>query len=141
MNLECPHCGALHFKDEHVGSSTIANPKFGICCSNGKVELPYMRDPPFLLQRLLGSYQDLPPHHQTPVTIAQRQQGVSFREQIRKYNLAMAFASLGVNINHRVTGAAGGPYSFRIHGQLHHRIGALLPEVSLLLLQFEHSQY
>jgi hypothetical protein len=133
MDLECPVCGALHFKDERASGTNLRNPEFSLCCNRGKVELPYLRDPPTLLQRLLGSYKDLPEHRQFPVTRAQETQGVAFRDEIRKYNSAMAFASLGVKIDGNVTGAAGGPYSFRINGQLHHKIGALLPEVSIKL--------
>jgi Helitron helicase-like domain at N-terminus len=133
MDLECPVCGALHFKDERASGTNLRNPEFSLCCNRGKVELPYLRDPPTLLQRLLGSYKDLPEHRRFPVTRAQETQGVAFRDEIRKYNSAMAFASLGVKIDGNVTGAAGGPYSFRINGQLHHKIGALLPEVSIKL--------
>jgi hypothetical protein len=95
---------------------------------NGKVELPYLRDPPSLLQCLLGSYKDLPPNRAFGVTPAQEAQGAHFRPEIRKYNSAMAFASLGVQLSDRI---AGGPYAFVIHGQLHHDIGALHPDVSI----------
>ena len=51
----------------------------------------------------------------------------TFRQNIRPYNAAFAFTSLGVKIDHAVTNAPG-PYSFRIHGALHHHAGALLPQ-------------
>jgi len=40
-------------------------------------------------------------------------------EYIRSYNSALAFASMGSNIDHKVAG--GGPYCFRIHGQIYRR--------------------
>ena len=48
-----------------------------------------------------------------------------FRENIRNYNSAMAFASMGAQI---ATVTSSGPYCYRIHGQIYHRIGALHPE-------------
>ncbi|KAF6159405.1 hypothetical protein GIB67_032176 [Kingdonia uniflora] len=50
----------------------------------------------------------------------------SFRKYIREYNAANAFTSLGVTMDDRVIPGRG-PSSFVIHGELHHRIGALLP--------------
>ena len=50
-----------------------------------------------------------------------------FREHIRRYNAAFAFTSLGVNIDQTVLDG-NGPYVFRIHGGLYHRLGALNPE-------------
>jgi hypothetical protein len=42
MNVVCPHCAALFFKDERHH-----------CCSNGAVELPNWRQPPVELETLL----------------------------------------------------------------------------------------
>ena len=50
----------------------------------------------------------------------------SFRHWIRKYNACNAFTSLGAKIDPRVLNGTG-PESFIIHGELHHRIGALIP--------------
>jgi hypothetical protein len=49
-----------------------------------------------------------------------------FKTNIRQYNAAFAFTSLGVQVDHTVT-CSSGPYSFRIHGDLHHLSGALMP--------------
>ena len=49
-----------------------------------------------------------------------------FKKRIRQYNNAMAFTSVGVEMgNEGIQGA--GPTSFRIHGALHHLMGALIP--------------
>ena len=45
---------------------------------------------------------------------------------IRKYNCLFAFTSLGANIDKTVNDGHGPPV-FKIHGQVHHRIGPLLP--------------
>ncbi|PIA30674.1 LOW QUALITY PROTEIN: hypothetical protein AQUCO_05400048v1 [Aquilegia coerulea] len=51
----------------------------------------------------------------------------SFRKDIRSYNAANAFSSLGVSMDKRILKGRG-PTSFTIHGQLSHQIGSLLPE-------------
>ena len=50
----------------------------------------------------------------------------SFRSNIRNYNNAFAFSSLGANIDQSVYGPSG-IYTFQIKGELMHRIGSLLP--------------
>jgi len=50
----------------------------------------------------------------------------SFRFNIRNYNNAFAFSSLGVTIDQSVYGPSG-IYTFRIQNELVHRIGSLLP--------------
>ena len=49
-----------------------------------------------------------------------------FRSNIVQYNAALAFTSLGVNIDHSINNR--GPPVFRIHGELRHLSGSLLPE-------------
>src|SRR5437667_10190035 len=49
-----------------------------------------------------------------------------FRLNIRNYNNAFAFSSLGVTVDPSVYGPSG-IYTFRIQGELVHRIGSLLP--------------
>jgi hypothetical protein len=52
--------------------------------------------------------------------------GSSFRTGIRNYNNALVFSSLGVRIDQSVAGQSG-IYTFKIQGDLVHRIGSLLP--------------
>ena len=54
-------------------------------------------------------------------------QGRDFRDHIRAYNSALAFASLGVNLDKELANARRGVYTFRIHGVVHHYIGQLTP--------------
>ncbi len=51
---------------------------------------------------------------------------VKFRDQICMYNSVLAFTSLGAKVDELVTGGPG-PYSFRIQGELYHKIGSLCP--------------
>jgi len=54
-------------------------------------------------------------------------QSEEFCKNIRHYNAALAFTSLGVKIDESVLRGTG-RYCFCIQGQLHHSTGALLPE-------------
>ncbi|KAF6170579.1 hypothetical protein GIB67_000514 [Kingdonia uniflora] len=50
-----------------------------------------------------------------------------FRNNIRQYNTANAFTSLGVRLDDCILNGRG-PIPFSIHRELKHRVGALLPE-------------
>ncbi|KAI0091064.1 hypothetical protein BDY19DRAFT_877339, partial [Irpex rosettiformis] len=86
-------------------------PTFGFCCNDGLIHLPSFEQPPFTLMRLFDD--------ETP-------QAREFRLNIRQYNAALAFTSLGVHMDEHINSGSG-PYVFRIHGELCHRIGSLLP--------------
>lgn len=113
MNVQCPYCDALHWPDERVSSSTVSHPEFQTCCAHGKVKLPPLRIPPAPLYNLFTG--------NTP-------DAKEFRSNIVQYNSALAFTSLGVNVDRSVFGR--GPPVFRIHGELRHLSGSLLPEES-----------
>lgn len=108
----CTHCGALHWIDERLAGTTCRSPKFGSCCDHGQVRLLPLPDPPQPLRQLF---------------VGLTGQDREFRENIRQYNTALAFTSLGVQQDHGVNTGVG-PYIFRIHGELCHLAGALLPE-------------
>jgi len=46
MSIKCQHCEAYFYKDEKFTRSSIKNPKFGLCCGDGKVKLRAVADPP-----------------------------------------------------------------------------------------------
>jgi hypothetical protein len=112
MNHACPKCGALHFLKECLAHSSIANPAFGTCCLQGKIHLDLFSEPPTTLQDLL-----------TGASLY----STSFLKNICRYNAALTFTSLAVNLDHWVANASG-PQTFRIHGALHHNMGSLLPD-------------
>ncbi|TEB33585.1 hypothetical protein FA13DRAFT_1708350 [Coprinellus micaceus] len=111
MNVRCPDCGALHWGAEKLSTSTLARPKFGICCDSGQVRLPSLRPPPHPLYKLFTENMT---------------QAKEFRENIWKYNRAFAFTSLQVHEDHSINNGRGPPV-FRIFGELCHRGGPLEP--------------
>ena len=111
MDIKCPFCNALHWRDERVSSSRINHPEFETCCAHGKVKLPPLHVPPPALYDLF---------------VGQHVEAKNFRTEIVQYNAALAFTSLGVKVDHSIVGH--GPPVFRIQGELTHLSGSLLPE-------------
>ena len=51
----CEHCGAqVWYEERTIKSRKTKNPKFSLCCSNGIVHLPLLKDPPALLAKLIN---------------------------------------------------------------------------------------
>ena len=112
MNVSCSFCAALHWMDERLSNSSLSNPLFGLCCTQGKIRLPALITPPLALKDLYDGIDD---------------KSKSFRQFTRDYNSANAFTSLGTALDPRVL-TGRGPTSFTIHGELRHRTGSLIPQ-------------
>jgi hypothetical protein len=97
----CTHCNAFKLPAENSG----------MCCSNGKVMSAEL-NVPSLLQSLLTSQDN----------ISKR-----FHDNIRLYNSAFTFTSVGARFDHELANAKTGVYTFRVQGSFYHRIGSLLP--------------
>ncbi|XP_074297082.1 uncharacterized protein LOC141627760 [Silene latifolia] len=95
-------------KDKRRGTR---RPKFSLCCSDGKVELAFLQQPPELIKSLLTGQHRFSNH---------------YRENIRAYNSMFSFTSMGGKIDHSINQGKG-PYTFRMGGQNCHRIGTLVP--------------
>ena len=103
MTTKCDKCDALHFGKKPKSGT------FNICCSNGKVSLPRIITHPRIVS-LLGNRDD--PNY------------AHFRLAIRRYNNALACASMGANVK---PPPGQGPYCFRIQGSVYHVNGPLHP--------------
>ena len=68
----------------------------------------------------------LPPVRELPSPLRELLDSPSFRPHIRVANSLLSFTSMGATVDQSVTGTAG-PFSYRVHGQIIHRIGSLLP--------------
>ena len=111
MNIRCSHCDALLWFDEHVSSSRVGQPEFQTFCAHGKVMLPALQIPPAPLYRLF---------------MDDSRDAKEFCANIVQYNTTFSFTSMGVKVDNSVL--AGGPPVFRIHGELKHLSGSLIPE-------------
>lgn len=88
----CQYCNAQLYHNE----------PHGFCCNEGKVVLEELLPLPQELRALFYN--------------------ADFQKNIRAYNQAFAFTSMGAKIDEELAQTAG-VYSFRIHGQVSHRIG------------------
>jgi hypothetical protein len=111
MDTLCPFCRAYHWIDERVTSSSLRNPQFEMCCQRGKIKISLLSIPPQPLYDLFVDHSA---------------EALDFRRNIVQYNASLAFTSMGVDIDRSVSGR--GPPVFRIHGELTHLAGSLLPE-------------
>ncbi|XP_062182700.1 uncharacterized protein LOC133886841 isoform X2 [Phragmites australis] len=114
-DFECEHCHALFWYTERVRGSTSPRakaPAYNLCCRGGKIWIPPFKEPPSFLQE--------------PIKFNGNTRCKKFLRHIRQYNCLFAFTSMGARIDHGIN-RTGGPYVFRINGQVHHRIGSLLP--------------
>lgn len=95
-------CGALFWLNEKSNESTQA--KFNLCCKNGKIELPLLKETPSILDNLLNYYGG--------------SKSTYYRKNICTFNLMLAFTSFGANIETTTTDSHG--------RQIHHLLGSLL---------------
>ena len=99
MATLCLHCRALKFQKETPG----------MCCSNGKVNLPPLAEPPEpLLTYVAGATRE----------------SKHFLEHIRKYNSCFQMTSFGAT---NIVRYGNFMPTFKVQGQVYHQIGSLLP--------------
>jgi len=56
---ECPHCKVMMWYDERINKDKqTQKPRFSLCYSDGKIQLPLLHEPPHPLNYLLFKYQD-----------------------------------------------------------------------------------
>ena len=111
MTVICPHCHALYWMSEQLTRSLDRSPQFGDCCLSGKINLPILQDVPYTLKSLLEDHTS---------------EAVSFRNNIRQYNMALTFTSLGANFDWSLLDGSG-PYVLKLYGELYHNHGTLIP--------------
>ncbi|KAK1393414.1 hypothetical protein POM88_012470 [Heracleum sosnowskyi] len=97
----CEYCGAVMWKEERVNKGvTRGKPKFSLCCSKGKIQLPR---PPPTPEFLLNLYND-------------KAKGPAFMRNIRLYNTMFAMSSSGGNVDHSINNG-GAPYVYRLNAR------------------------
>jgi hypothetical protein len=101
MNVICTFCGAFHWIAEKHGKP-LRHPRFATCCQNGFVNIPILPNPPPFLASLLDG---------------------EHRQNVRQYNMTLAFTSLGVTEDCTVNRRGG--WVLRISGELCHMVESL----------------
>ena len=105
----CRYCAAYYFPGELNTKGVYSN-----CCLQGKIHIDIPAYP-----EELKKFFDVSRNPTDPEV-------VNFREYIRHYNNMFSFASFGFKRDD-VMDQGNGPYIFKIHGQVRHRIGSVHP--------------
>ncbi|KAI3507904.1 hypothetical protein L1887_22900 [Cichorium endivia] len=111
QTIICFVCKAKLWRAEASRCKKTPNKSYSICCGNGKVELPNLKQAPptyEYLFRLVDS------------------KSKYFMKNIRHYNSMFSFTSMGGKVDSSINKGKG-PYIFRLSGQNYHRMGCLLP--------------
>lgn len=102
MNIVCQHCQALKFKRETAG----------MCCSSGKVDVDIIPEPPEPFLSILKN---------------EHEDSQFFLSNVRLYNSAFQMTSFGAT---NIVLHDGFPSTFKIQGQVYHRIGNICPNAN-----------
>ncbi|KAL5147165.1 hypothetical protein HKD37_06G016897 [Glycine soja] len=111
--IQCRYYKAQMWYDERISKNkNFQNPRFSLCCGDGKAELPLLQNPPEYLQQLL--------FHDDTID------SKNCQHNLQAYNMMFAFTSAGIKLDKTINNSRGPP-TIRIQGQPCHRIGILLP--------------
>ncbi|UYV69292.1 hypothetical protein LAZ67_6003153 [Cordylochernes scorpioides] len=102
MDKQCLHCTAFRYNGERPG----------MCCSAGKVRIPDLPEPPEALRTLIDGSS---PH------------SAEFMQRVRHYNNAFQMTSFGCGSPVVLPGYMS---TFKVQGQVYHRIGSVLPSLN-----------
>jgi hypothetical protein len=112
MDVVCQFCGSKNFAAERPSDG-----KFNSCCRKGKVKLENPVD-------LDGNVLEYPQFLRELLSNPEHPDYREFRDNIRSYNSALSFASMGAKVDEF---RGGGPYVFKVHGQVYHKTSHLQP--------------
>ena len=100
---KCSYCGAHYFAEEMTKKSK----KYMVCCDNGMLKLSFNKPPEELIHHLFTGNSS---------------KAKLFQKNIRKYNTALAFASVSSKI---VEFKTAGPPTVVVQGNIQHKLGSL----------------
>lgn len=107
----CTMCHAPLWRDEALkGNTSGKKTSFSLCCGNGKVELPQLKEPPKNYENL---FRDVDP------------KGKTLMKNIRRFNSMFSITSMGGKVDSSIN-KGNAPYVFRLSGQNYHCMGSLL---------------
>ena len=115
MDVECPHCGALHWNAEVTAPGKPNGKKlFTNCCKNGGISIPdpgaHIPDPPPLLRQLFADNST---------------EAKKFRDNLRLLNSALSYTSVGCRSDPRLRPEEH-QYIFQLQGSIYHMQGPMV---------------
>ncbi|CAN6893335.1 unnamed protein product [Brassica oleracea var. botrytis] len=110
--FKCEHCGAIMWYGERIEKKKQnKKPKFALCCGQGQVQLPLLKQSPEILKKLHTDNDEISKY---------------YRENIRQINMVFSFTSLGGKID-RSAPQGSGPKMVVLQGENYHLMGSLKP--------------
>ena len=129
FTVECPSCHALHWIEERLTSSSTTLPKFGMCCNRGKISWPTISDPPEPLRSLLdGTTRSSGIYIHCQKRRTEMQKPKNFAKISGIITTLLLSLLLVLKVDSSVY-STNGVFTFRIQGELCHRISSLLPRI------------
>lgn len=111
-DYSCEHCGAIMWYGERLNRRrNTVTPTFSLCCMQGQVKLPFLKEPPLVLKKLMEGDDKLSKH---------------FQKNMRAYNMSFSFTSLGGKVDRSVQKGKG-PSMLVLQGENYHLMGSLQP--------------
>lgn len=109
---KCNYCGAKMWYGERIEKKKKTKKiKFSLCCGQGQVQLPLLKESPEILKKLLHGDDEISKY---------------FQENIRQLNMVFSFTSLGGKVD-RCVPQGRGPKMFQLQGENYHLMGSLKP--------------
>ncbi|KAJ4888691.1 Helitron_like_N domain-containing protein [Raphanus sativus] len=112
--FKCEYCKAKMWYGERIDRKTRTkkNPIFSLCCGQGQVKLPMLRESPLVIKELLYGKDEKSRYYQ---------------KNLRALNMLFSFTSLGGKVD-RSSPNGVGPKTFTLQGENYHLMGSMKPD-------------
>ena len=92
---------------------TKKNPIFSLCCGQGQVKLPMLRESPLVIKQLLYGKDEKSRYYQ---------------KNLRALNMLFSFTYLGGKVDRSIPNGVG-PKTFTLQGENYHLMGSMKPDL------------
>uniref|UniRef100_A0A0D3D401 Helitron helicase-like domain-containing protein n=1 Tax=Brassica oleracea var. oleracea TaxID=109376 RepID=A0A0D3D401_BRAOL len=113
--FKCEYCKAKMWYGERLDRKTRSKKKpiFLLCCGQGQVKLPTLRESPLAIKQLLYGKDEKSRYYQ---------------KKLRALNMLFSFTSLGGKVDRSIPNGVGPKY-FTLHGENYHLMGSMKPDI------------
>ena len=111
----CEYCKAKMWYGERLDRKTRTkkNPIFSLCCGQGQVKLPMLRESPLVIKQLLYGKDEKSRYYQ---------------KNLRALNMLFSFTYLGGKVDRSIPNGVG-PKTFTLQGENYHLMGSMKPDL------------
>lgn len=111
--FKCQYCSAIMWYGERLNRKkrTRKDPQFSLCCGQGQVKLPLLKESPLVIKNLLTGNDEKSKYYQL---------------NLRALNMVFSFTSLGGKVENSCANGIG-PQMFQLQGENYHLMGSMKP--------------